>query len=136
MDQYAIMPYNDYKSACNAIREKTGRADVIKSGDMATEINSITSKTSVGYTKYYIYSNDAEDNYLVCDLNNNCVIYYDYINKYNSNFTHYPNFLEYKNGALTVAINGNYANNLTVVDEKLYVNTSMPSVYHEIVVIE
>ena len=37
----AIMPYTDYESACNKIREHSGKTDLIKSGDLATEIEGI-----------------------------------------------------------------------------------------------
>ena len=38
---YAVMPRADYEDACNAIREKTGSTDVIKSGDMGNRIRAI-----------------------------------------------------------------------------------------------
>ena len=38
---YAVMPRADYLDACDAIREKTGSTDVIKSGDMGTRIRAI-----------------------------------------------------------------------------------------------
>lgn len=38
---YAVMPIADYLDACNAIREKTGSTDVIKSGNMGTRIRAI-----------------------------------------------------------------------------------------------
>ena len=38
---YAVMPRADYLDACDAIREKTGSTDVIKSGDMGTQIRAI-----------------------------------------------------------------------------------------------
>lgn len=41
MADYAVMPKADYLDACNAIREKTGSTDVIKSGDMGTKIRAI-----------------------------------------------------------------------------------------------
>ena len=41
MTIYAVMPRADYLDACNAIREKTGSTDVIKSGDMGTQIRAI-----------------------------------------------------------------------------------------------
>ena len=44
MTIYAVMPRADYEDACNAIREKTGSTDVIKSGDMGNRIRAI--KTS------------------------------------------------------------------------------------------
>ena len=37
----AAMPKADYLDACDAIREKTGGTDVIKSGDMGTQIRAI-----------------------------------------------------------------------------------------------
>ena len=43
MSEYVIMPKADYTAACNAIRTKTGKADLIKSGDMEGEILGITS---------------------------------------------------------------------------------------------
>lgn len=39
--EYAIIPTADYKAACDAIRAKTGKTDLIKSGDMASEIASV-----------------------------------------------------------------------------------------------
>lgn len=41
MSDYAYMPFSDYEDACDAIRSKTGKTDLIKSGDMASEIDSI-----------------------------------------------------------------------------------------------
>lgn len=37
----AIIPLAHYKAACDAIRAKTGKTDLIKSGDMAAEIEDI-----------------------------------------------------------------------------------------------
>ena len=42
MAEYVMMPKADYEAACNSIRAKTGKADKIKSGEMSTEIDSIT----------------------------------------------------------------------------------------------
>lgn len=42
MSEYVIMPKADYIAACNAIRAKTGKTDLIKSGDMEPEILGIT----------------------------------------------------------------------------------------------
>lgn len=41
MADYAVMPKADYLDACNAIREKTGGTNVIKSGDMGAQIRAI-----------------------------------------------------------------------------------------------
>ena len=43
MADYAVMPKADYLDACNAIREKTGGTDVIKSGEMGAKIRAIES---------------------------------------------------------------------------------------------
>lgn len=43
MSAHAVMPYQHYKDACNAIRAKGAGSASIKSGDMATAINSISS---------------------------------------------------------------------------------------------
>lgn len=42
MSKNAVMPLSDYKNACDAIREKTGSTDLIKSGDMAEKIMGIS----------------------------------------------------------------------------------------------
>ena len=42
MVEYVRMPKADYVAACNSIRAKTGKSDVIKSGAMSAEIDSIT----------------------------------------------------------------------------------------------
>lgn len=41
MSYVAVMPYEDYEAACDAIRIKTGTSDLIKSGEMAGLINGI-----------------------------------------------------------------------------------------------
>lgn len=41
-----IMPGSDYQEVCDAIREKTGGIDPIKSGDMAAQIRGISSGPS------------------------------------------------------------------------------------------
>ena len=41
MADYVIIPKADYKSACDAIRDKTQKGDPIKSGEMASEVASI-----------------------------------------------------------------------------------------------
>ena len=41
MADYVVMPKADYLDACDAIREKTGGTDVIKSGDMGAQIRAI-----------------------------------------------------------------------------------------------
>lgn len=43
MSSHAVMPYQHYKAACDAIRAKGAGTASIKSGDMASAINSISS---------------------------------------------------------------------------------------------
>lgn len=47
MAEYVIMPKADYESACDATRAKTGKTDLIKSGELATEISGITGSQQV-----------------------------------------------------------------------------------------
>lgn len=42
MTDYAYMPFSDYEDACDAIRAKTETTDLIKSGEMASKIQSIS----------------------------------------------------------------------------------------------
>ena len=41
-EQLAVIPYADYKAACDSVRAKTGKTDLIKSGELSTEIDSIS----------------------------------------------------------------------------------------------
>lgn len=41
MTDYVIMPGTDYQSICDAVREKTGGTDLLKSGDVAGRIQTI-----------------------------------------------------------------------------------------------
>lgn len=43
LTDYVIMPSADYKAACDAIREKTGKTDTLKSGELAPNISAISS---------------------------------------------------------------------------------------------
>ena len=57
MSDHAVMPYQHYKDACDAIRAKGAGYSSIKSGDMAAAINSISSGSStlpdISFTKIY-----------------------------------------------------------------------------------
>jgi hypothetical protein len=44
---YSLIPTADYKAACDAIRAKTGKTDLIKSGDMAAEVESVPTYITV-----------------------------------------------------------------------------------------
>lgn len=41
LKDFAIMPYGDYESACDAVREKLGTTDKITSGELAAQIAQI-----------------------------------------------------------------------------------------------
>lgn len=43
LTDYIIMPGADYRAACDKLREKSGKTDLIKSGDLAAAIGSIQS---------------------------------------------------------------------------------------------
>lgn len=64
LTDYVIMPGTDYQAICDAIRAKTGKTDVIKSGDAATEIESINvgGDFSDENLKYFTYQIDGEAN--------------------------------------------------------------------------
>lgn len=47
MSDHAVMPYQHYKDACDAIRAKGAGSASIKSGDMAAAINSVSSGSAV-----------------------------------------------------------------------------------------
>lgn len=53
MTDYVIMPKADYQGACDAIRAKTGKTDLIKSGDMATEIEEMQTGGGDDAVKYF-----------------------------------------------------------------------------------
>lgn len=50
MADYAVMPFADYQDACDAVREKTGGTESIKSGDLGAQIRAITSETKCKIT--------------------------------------------------------------------------------------
>lgn len=58
MSDHAVMPYQHYKDACDAIRAKGAGSASIKSGDMAAAINSISSGTPTvpDISLTYLYS--------------------------------------------------------------------------------
>lgn len=45
MSEYIIMPTGDYQAACDIIRAASGETDLIKSGDLSTEIAKLINKT-------------------------------------------------------------------------------------------
>lgn len=71
---YVIMPGVDYMAACDAVREKTGKTDDIKSGDLAAEVQSITPKLqekslSANYTERTITPDEGYDGLSKVTLN-------------------------------------------------------------------
>lgn len=56
LTDYVIMPSADYQATCDAIREKTGKTDILKSGDLASEISSITGGSSAD-VRYVTFMN-------------------------------------------------------------------------------
>lgn len=47
MSEYVVMPKSDYVSACDAIREKTGSTEPIKSSELVEKVKSIETGSSV-----------------------------------------------------------------------------------------
>lgn len=64
MSDFVIMPKADYVAACNSVRAKTGKSDTIKSGDLSSEIDSITggggSSDDVRYVTFMSYDGAVE----------------------------------------------------------------------------
>lgn len=64
MAEYVRMPKAHYEAACNSIRAKTGKTDLIKSGVMSAEIESITggggSSADVRYVTFMSYDGSIE----------------------------------------------------------------------------
>lgn len=59
MSDHAVMPYQHYKDACDAIRAKGAGSASIKSGDMAAAINSISSGSAVLPDISFMYLHDC-----------------------------------------------------------------------------
>jgi hypothetical protein len=55
---YSLIPTADYKAACDAIRAKTGKTDLIKSGDMAAEIASVPTGGGGGVEGVTVFTTD------------------------------------------------------------------------------
>lgn len=61
MADYIMMPKDDYKNACDAIRSRTGSSDLIVSGDMANEILIVSNKDIMDYVSGRVTSFDIPD---------------------------------------------------------------------------
>ena len=57
MTDYVIMPKEDYQAICNAVRNKTDKAELIKSGDMASEIGGIDTIPKTAAIDYSDFDN-------------------------------------------------------------------------------
>lgn len=53
MNDYVIMPSSDYKNACDTIRSATGRTNLIKSGDLSTEIAGVIGNKIEDNLRYF-----------------------------------------------------------------------------------
>lgn len=63
MSDIVIMPKADYQATCDAIRARTGKTDLIKSGDLKTEIEAITGGTSADVCYVTFLSDDGTVEY-------------------------------------------------------------------------
>lgn len=69
MTDYAIMPLTDYQDICNSVRAKTGKSEVLKSGDLSGEIEGIPSGGASDFIIKMTVASDDDGNYTVasCD---------------------------------------------------------------------
>lgn len=56
LTDYVIMPGSDYQALCDKIREKTGKTDVIKSGDLATEVEEVANSSGGSDGENWVYA--------------------------------------------------------------------------------
>ncbi len=64
MSEYVMMPKTDYQNACNYIRSLSGKTDLIKSGDLKTEIESVVGSGSSADVRYVTFMNGDEVLYI------------------------------------------------------------------------
>lgn len=55
LTDYVILPGADYKAACDAVRERTGKTEGILSGELAQEIRSLPDRVSVKLVDTVLY---------------------------------------------------------------------------------
>lgn len=53
LKDFAIMPSSDYQDICDAVRVKTGKTDLLKSGELAEAISGIGGKSSIIDMSYF-----------------------------------------------------------------------------------
>lgn len=56
LTEYVMMPGEDYQAACDMLRSKTGKTDLIKSGDLETEIGNLFAGEIVEKTVEAVFS--------------------------------------------------------------------------------
>lgn len=69
LTDYIIMPSVDYQAACDKLREKSGKTELIKSGDLATEIEAIAGSGSMD-GEYVEYTLDESANIIAASFHN------------------------------------------------------------------
>lgn len=76
LTDYVLMPGSDYQALCDKIREKTGKTDLIKSGDLAAELDNIAGTSDD--VRYVTFMN-GEDTLWVkpVAVGDDCVDVYD-----------------------------------------------------------
>lgn len=65
MSKHAVMPLTDYVNVCDALREKTGTTDVIKSGDIPKKVNDVYDMGKLATLKDSQYMNGKESGTIV-----------------------------------------------------------------------
>lgn len=109
LTDYVIMPGTDYQALCDKIREKTGKTDVIKSGDLVTEIEEVADSGGGGNDEWLFAQGSIS---VTADgtqvITHGLGIIPDIIMVYRSNI-----------GAITVTTNKTYIINGFVVSKKL-----------------
>lgn len=58
MVDYVIMPKQDYEDVCNAVRAKTGKTDLLTSGDLCGEIENLKTESLEGFHKVQFFNDD------------------------------------------------------------------------------
>lgn len=64
LTDYVIMPGADYQAACDKLREKSGKTDPIRSGDLASEIEAVSAPTG-GVPLPFAIVSDIPENHVV-----------------------------------------------------------------------
>lgn len=76
MAEYAVMPKADYLDACNAVREKTGGNELIKSGEMGARIRSISGGGGSNLETVYVDFTDEVGDFVDYDTETLVGVFY------------------------------------------------------------